>query len=124
MTTAEKLDELSLLREAATYLEIEREQLTAAIITPEKLERIRELNNAYILKYQKNLNDRARLEEEIRGEVMLRGENYESPAGIVALYSPGLHTWDTEGLEEYAKVHTEVLEFRKVGAPFVTIKGA
>lgn len=122
MTIQEKLDRLYVLRADFMDLQIEKEKSQSALIPAEIRERLNQLEEEYAFKFQQNVTAREQLEAEIRRDVALRQENAKGASGMSAVYSPGRITWDTRGLEGYAKVHKEVLEFRKQGDGFVTIK--
>ncbi len=61
------------------------------------------------------------LETGIRTEVLMRGESVSGGA-YRAIYTRGRVSWDSKGMEKYAQKHPEVLEFRKEGAPLVTLR--
>jgi hypothetical protein len=42
--------------------------------------------------------------------------------GIHAIYYRGRVMWDSRGLSSYAETHPEVLEFRRIGNPSVSIR--
>ena len=39
-----------------------------------------------------------------------------------AIYAAGRASWDTKALEGYAVAHPEILQFKKVGEPSVSIR--
>ena len=118
----QKLDRLFTLRNDAVELQIEKEKSQSSIIPREIREQLNFLEEEYFTKYQANLAEREQLEAEIRLAVARGMEKAQGRSGLSALPMPGRVTWDTRGLEGYAKAHGEVLEFRKVGDPFVIIK--
>ncbi len=61
------------------------------------------------------------LEAEIKNDVLLRGESLRG--GIYqAIYMKGRVSWDSRGIDDYARAHPEVLKFRKEGQPSVTLR--
>ena len=60
-------------------------------------------------------------EQEVR-ELVLRLGRSVNLAGVRATYSSPRVSWDSGRLEAYAQHHPEVLNFRKVGKPFVALK--
>lgn len=71
------------------------------------------------------LNDTAdrlrQLTEEICTEVLLLGASVHADE-IAAVFREGRTLWDDAGLLEYAAQHPEVLQYRKVGLPSVSIE--
>ncbi len=63
------------------------------------------------------------LEAEIKNDVLLSGQSVMTDV-FQAIYVKGRVTWDNEGINNYARLHPEVLKFRKEGQPSVTLKGA
>lgn len=63
----------------------------------------------------------ATLEAEIRQDVAACGVSVKGRQ-LHAVYYHGRVTWDTKGLDQYALVHPEVIEFRKQGEPSVGIR--
>ncbi len=63
------------------------------------------------------------LEAEIKNDVLLRGESLRG--GVYqAVYVKGRISWDSHGIDEYARSHPEVLKFRREGQPSVTLRVA
>jgi hypothetical protein len=44
--------------------------------------------------------------------------------GLLAVYVPGRAAWDDHALQGFAAVHPEILTFRTVGAPSVSVRQA
>ncbi len=63
----------------------------------------------------------SRLEDEVKESVREAGESVKHE-GIHAIYMRGRVTWDSRGLSSYAETHPEVLDFRRVGKPSVSIR--
>jgi uncharacterized protein YifE (UPF0438 family) len=63
----------------------------------------------------------SRLESEVKEAVREAGESVKHE-GIHAVYMRGRITWDNRGLSSYAETHPEVLDFRRVGNPSVSIR--
>lgn len=123
MNVEQMLDRLYVLRADAIDLQLEKERSQSAIIPQEIKDKLNILEEEYALKFVENQRERDQLEMTIREAVAVRQENYKGASGMSALFMPGRVSWDTRGLEGYAKANKAVLAFRKVGEPFVTIKG-
>ncbi len=63
----------------------------------------------------------AALEVEIKNDVLLNGQSIHSEI-FQAIYTKGRVSWDNAGISEYARAHPEVLTFRKVGQPTVSLR--
>ncbi len=63
----------------------------------------------------------AAAEKAVREFVLKIGRSVGS-AGIKVTYNPGRVTWDAEKLAAFAESHPEVMEFRKVGKPWVALR--
>jgi hypothetical protein len=63
----------------------------------------------------------SRLEDEVKEAVREAGASVKHE-GIHAIYMRGRVTWDSRGLSSYAETHPEVLDFRRVGNPSVSIR--
>lgn len=61
------------------------------------------------------------LESEIKAAVIALGETVKAD-GIMAVYNKGRESWDGKALSGYAAAHPEILVFRSVGDPSVSIR--
>lgn len=61
------------------------------------------------------------LEAEIKDAVVHRGASVKATR-IFAMFYRGRVSWDREKLENYGKAHPEVLNFRKEGEPYVSLR--
>lgn len=61
------------------------------------------------------------LETEIKEAVVSQGASVNGKS-LTAAFSRGRVTWDSAGMDSYAKDHPDVLKFRKEGQPFVTLR--
>ena len=62
--------------------------------------------------------------EQAARDIVLRTRKSVHLAGIRATYSAPRVSWDTPKLEVYAQIHPEVLAFRKIGKPIVSLRFA
>jgi hypothetical protein len=63
----------------------------------------------------------ATLEGEVKNDVLLRGESVDNEH-FHAIYMKGRVSWDSEGIQDYARAHPDVLQFRKTGQPSVSLR--
>lgn len=61
------------------------------------------------------------LEAEIKNDVLLTGQSVMTDV-YQAVYVKGRVSWDNDGINNYARMHPEVLKFRKEGQPSVTLR--
>jgi hypothetical protein len=64
-----------------------------------------------------------RLEASVKELVLQFGQTVKHE-GVHVVYSRGRVSWDDSGLIRYAEAHPEVKDFRKVGAPFASLRYA
>ena len=87
-------------------------------ITPKEVkDKIAEINT----KIDLLTADIERWQEVIR-ETVIEVEDTIKGNGIMATYNKGRTTWDSKGLEGYAVAHPEILKFRTLGKPSVSIR--
>ena len=65
----------------------------------------------------------ALIEESIKSGTLEVGETVTVKGVGQAVYNHGRVTWATQGLDGLAVVIPELLQFRKEGSPYITIKG-
>lgn len=65
----------------------------------------------------------AQIEEQIKDEVVRLGETVTVKGVGQAVFNHGRVTWDSKGLDGLAVAVPQLLQFRKEGDPYVTIKG-
>ena len=74
--------------------------------------------NAPMVALRKKIDD---LDMSIRTDTISYGQSVKN-AGYHAVYAGGRITWNTAGLNGYAVVHPEVLEFQRDSGPYITIR--
>jgi hypothetical protein len=116
----QKLDRLADLRAAADVARMDYEGKRSEV-----LKKVQSELDALEVEFQPVLEaaeaNAAALEAEIKNDVLLRGESLHG--GIYqAIYMKGRVSWDSAGINEYARTHPEVLKFRKEGQPSVTLR--
>jgi uncharacterized protein YifE (UPF0438 family) len=116
----EMLQDLSAARRRVANLrdriEAERAEILAAV---------RAELDAVEARYARQLEEAneevAVLEKEVRARVVRLGRTVRA-GDVQAVFYRGRVTWDSRGLEQYANHHPEVRQFRKVGAPGVSLR--
>jgi hypothetical protein len=115
------LDELSDLHSKWDAVMAEKERLLDALYTEEIKARMAEIETEFAIKIigvQNNINA---LEAKIKDAVVKRGESVKGEH-LHALFIKGRVSWDAKLLDGYAVAHSEILAFRSVGQPTVSIR--
>lgn len=118
----QKLERLADLRAAVDVARMDYEARRAEV-----LKKVQAELDAVEAEFQPALEaaeaNAASLEAEIKNDVLLRGESLRG--GIYqAIYMKGRISWDSSGISDYARLHPEVLQFRREGQPSVTLRTA
>jgi hypothetical protein len=116
----DKLNRLTDLRAAVDLIQMDLESKRKAIMQKVQIE-LDALEEEYNPVIEKAENNAALLESEIKNDVLLRGESVRNEH-FQAVYMKGRISWDNDGIGEYARVHPEVLKFRKEGQPTVSLR--
>lgn len=74
-----------------------------------------------IEKHEETINAAREL---LKEHVLKTGQTFKSDWGLTIVYNKGRESWDSKGLNGYAVAHPEIVCFKKVGAPYASIKEA
>lgn len=141
MTTIDKLEKLAELNDYISTYEVSKndrknildsmkQDLINAVLTPEIMAKVEEINAEFQSKYEALENDEMfvsrkaeydALADEVKKEVVAAGQTIKGSC-LMAVYAKGRVSWDTKGLDGYVVAHPEVETFRKVGEPSVSIR--
>ena len=116
----EKLDRLASFQAELQVLEFEKQALIDQVLTPEIKARMEEIEAEFARKGEAANQNITRLEGEIREDVLQYGSTVKG-VFLRATWNHGRVTWVTNAMENYAKTHPEILEFRKEGKPYISI---
>jgi hypothetical protein len=119
---ADALNRLSTLKAQGETLADEHEAARRRLIPSDILAQLDALDHEFT-ETEKDLTEQVALEEtKIKQLVLTRGT---SAAGshLQAVLTAGRVTWDSKGLSAYATQHPEIQAYRKVGEPYVVIRG-
>jgi hypothetical protein len=117
---AAKLEELTELRAAAEITRLDYEAKRAEILQAVQAE-LEALDAEYTPLLQAAATRAAALEAEIKSDVLEAGASVKG-GGLQAVYMRGRISWDTAALDDYAADHPEVQDFRRQGAPSVSLR--
>jgi uncharacterized protein YifE (UPF0438 family) len=120
VAAVEMLQDLSAARRRLAAIrgriEAERAEILAAVRA--ELEAV---EARYAQQLEEANEEVAVLEKEVRARVVQLGRSVRA-GDVQAVFYRGRVTWDSRGLEQYAQYHPEVRQFRKVGAPGVSLR--
>ena len=102
-------------------LNASKQELIDKVLTPEIKEKLAEIEAEFAPKVEEKNKRNQALIDTIKGEILftrqtLSGEYHQ------AVFTKGRVSWDTKALDGYAAAHPEVAQFRKEGAPSVSIR--
>jgi len=114
------LDELNEIRCAADVTRLDYEAKRAEILRP-VADDLAALEAEYAPLMASAQARAASLEESIKAAVIESGASVKG-AALQAVYSKPRVSWNTKALEGFAAAHPEIMAFRSVGAPSVSIR--
>lgn len=115
------LNQLAKLRSEWEMLNLEKQAAIDKIIPLEFKQLIDQIQKSFEERTKLLENKISCLEQEIKLETVNCGSTIKG-LYLQAVFSNGIVTWDSKGLEEYAKSQPELLQFRKQGNAFVSIR--
>ena len=121
MNTIEKLDALDELHQQLILLGADKQALIDQVLTPEIRRKLDEIEDEFSDKSGAVLEKIGDLEGAIKQDVITEGATVKGKY-MMAVFSKGRVSWDTKALDGYAAAHPEVAQFRKEGAPSVSIR--
>lgn len=117
---AAKLRRLADLRAAQDVARMDYESKRAEVLKQVQAQ-LDALEGEYLPLLESADENAAALEAEIKNDVLLGGKTVSTDV-YQAVYSKGRVNWDTAGIDKYAESHPEVLKYRKIGRPIVTLR--
>ncbi len=115
-----KLEELAELRAAADLTRADYDEKRLEILQAVQAE-LDALEAEYAPLLTTAAERAAALEADIRAEVLAAGATVRG-SRLQAVYARGRTSWDTAGLETYAADHPEVQDYKRQGAPSVSLR--
>ena len=121
MSVQELLNEYSNNLAGIDLLNGNKQELIDKVIPPEIKAQLDEIEAEFTPVFA-NINTRNQeLIDTIKAEVVAAGETV-SGEFHQAVYMKGRTSWDSKSLEGYAAAHPEILQFKTIGSPSVSIK--
>ena len=123
MNVTDKLNKLSDMQAAMDFIRLHYQELRDLILTPEIRAALAEIDAEERTASEAASAGIATLADEIKAEVVASGATVKG-SFLQAVWSKGRVSWDTKSLDGYAAAHPEIAQFRKEGAPSVSIRAA
>ena len=121
MNAQELLDEYSNNLAGIDLLNGERQTMIDKVITPEIKAQLENIDREIDPIIEQFNTRAAELADLIKAEVIAAGETV-SGEFHQAVYMKGRTSWDSKSLEGFAAAHPEILQFKTIGSPSVSIK--
>jgi hypothetical protein len=119
----EKIEQYSEFCFGLDAIEAEKKQLIDSVIPPEIKDKLAEIDAEFAQKSESIQAKKTELEAEIKAEVLEAGRSVKGTYHSFVWSKPRV-SWDDKGLSGYALHHPEILQFRKVGNPSVSVRKA
>ncbi len=120
LAAVQKLNDLAAVRERLEALKAEKDSQEKVILAPvqAELQALASKYNEQIASLEMQATD---LESEVKTEVLTLKESVKGDR-LHAVWAKGRVSWDDGKLVGYAEAHPEILPWRKVGEPSVSIR--
>jgi malate synthase len=115
------VDEYSDLIFGAGVLEQDKQALIDSVITPEIKAKIAEIDAEFAPKLEALNEKKAELENILKSSVLHYGTTIKGKYHAFT-FTKGRTSWDSKSLEGYAAAHPEILAFRTIGEPSVSVR--
>lgn len=122
MDTLQLLKELENARAHLQVLQMDREKKRSEVMAP-VCDALAEIDIELCPVIDTVIDQCERLEAELKAAVIKSGESVKSE-WLHAIYQKPRETWDGKSLSGYSAAHPEILAFRKIGDPTVTIRAS
>jgi len=119
----QKLDRLAEFQAQRDAVMLEKQALLDEIYTAEIKARVAEIEAEFSAKTEGVAANIAALEAEIKQAVVAHGASVKG-SFVHAVFAKGRVSWDTKALDGYAFAHAELLSFRNIGEPSVSLRVA
>lgn len=117
----QQLEQLHETRALLAKFQADQRRLVEDATPPEVKQRIADIEQEFAPAISAANFEISRMEGEIKAAVAVRGETIRGTC-LQAVFSKGRQSWDNVALDEYAETHPEILKFRKIGSPSVSIR--
>jgi len=115
------LDDLAEIRAELVLVQQEQERMIDEVMPNEVKQKVQSIRDEFGDKIEIASSKTTALEQKIKDMTIELGETVDGEF-LKAVFNNGRITWDNKALDGYAKAHPELLEFRKEGKPYVSIR--
>jgi len=122
MNALELLEQLANVEAQAAIINIHFDDLRKNILTPEIQAELAEIEAERAETMKSVAAGIETLREQIKAAVIANGATVKGSM-FQAVYVKGRESWDTKALDGYAAAHPEIMPFKQIGSPSVTIRG-
>ena len=122
MTVTEMLDKLADMQAQLDAIRLHYDDLRASLIPDELKAALADVDAEHFIATEAAQAGISQLTEQIKAAVIADGASVKG-AHLHAIWVKGRESWDGKGLAGFAIAHPEILSFRKVGQPSVSIRG-
>jgi len=116
------LDDLATARAKRTEFEQAKQALIDEVLTPEIKQKLADIDEETKPQFKNVDAAIAVLENSIKALGVDHGATVDGTF-LKAVFNKGRTSWDNKALDGYSKAHPEILEYRKQGDPYVSIRG-
>lgn len=121
MTIEEMLDQLAEFKSQRALIDIQKQELINAVLTPEIRKAVGDIEAEFVLKSAAVDENISTLEEQIKTDTVQGGQSVKG-AYLQAVYSKGRVSWDSKMLDGMIALVPQLEKARKVGEPSITIR--
>lgn len=121
MNVTEMLEGLTELYAQRDLLQIDRKRAETAAMPQEVIDAMNDIAAEYAPKESAVTDKIAELEEQVKTAVIADGTTVKG-GSLQAVYTKGRTTWETKGLDGLMVAVPQLAQFRKTGAPSVSIR--
>jgi len=119
---ATMLDELASAQAKRDVIAMNKQAAIDAVMTDEIRAKLAEIDANYDPVDHEALEDIERLTRQVKETVIASGATCKGTF-LQAVYMKGRTSWDGKALEGFSAAHPEILTFRTIGEPSVSIRG-
>ena len=116
-----KIERYSKLSAGIDDVQAQKQALIDSVLTPEIRDQLAEIDAEFDPKVADLKRTLSILEAQIKEQVLIAGQTVKGSLHQFVFSKPRV-SWDTKGLDGYAVAHPEILQFRKEGAPSVSVR--
>ena len=115
------LDKLADFQAHRDVLALQKQELINTVLTPEIKAKLAEIDVEFGSQLEGVNINIAELEQKVKAAVIETGGTVKGQF-LMAVWAKGRVSWDTTALAGFAAAHPEILQFRRIGEPSVSLR--